>query len=270
MNNQVNRSGYRSWLRTIVPPLLVATCTVALWQGLIWWTDLPRFILPSPRDVWEAAQRERAVLGKAMLITGSVSVIGLATAVTVGSLLAIIFSQSRSFRLALYPYVLFLQTVPIVAIAPLLIIWCGYETRTVVIITTIISVFPIVSNVTAGLLALDANHSDLFRLYGAGRWTTLWRLRIPNAIGHLALGTRISCGLAVIGTIMGEYFVGTGSQYAGLGSLMSRWQNMQKTDQLMAAVLGATLLGLLIFGFVNLLTATVLRRWTTRVVGTEP
>ena len=169
--------------------------------------------------------------------------------------------RGRMLRTALYPYVLFLQTVPIVAIAPLLVTWSGYGERTVILVAAIIALFPILSNVTAGLLALDANHRDLFRLYRAGRRSTLLRLRLPTAMGHLALGLRISCGLAVIGAIVGEFFVGRGGDSPGLGAVMDRWLAMGKTDALMAAVLLSSLLGLAMFAAVNLLTDRLLGKY---------
>ncbi len=254
-------------LRRGGPALLVASVALLLWQIVIWSGALPTFLFPSPAQVWTAATEHREALMRGALTTGLTSLCGLSIAIFLGSLLAVIFSQSAALRTAFYPYVIFLQTVPIVAIAPLMIIWFGYRPLTVALISAIICFFPIVSNVTAGLLALEPNHRDLFRIYGAGRFTTLWRLQIPNAIGYLALGTRISCGLAVIGTIVGEFFVGSGSQYAGLGSLMSRWQTLQWTDALMAGVCVSTLLGLAMFGSVNLLFATLLKRWTQRVTG---
>jgi NitT/TauT family transport system permease protein len=154
--------------------------------------------------------------------------------------------------------VILLQTVPIVAVAPLLIIWSGYTFRTVVIVTVIVCLFPIVNSVTAGLLAIDRDTSDLFRLYGASRMKRLTRLQIPSAIGQLMLGTKTSSGLAVIGAIVAEFFVGNGTSYDGLGTLMTGWQALTKTDALIASAI----LGLALFGSVQLVSATLLRRWT--------
>jgi len=154
-----------------------------------------------------------------------------------------------------------LQTVPIVAIAPLLIIWSGYQQRTVILVATIISLFPIVSNVTEGLTTLDENLQDLFRLYGASRWSLLMKLRLPSAVRGLVQGMRISSGLAVLGAIVGEFFVGNGSAQDGLGTLMTGWQAQQKTAALIAAVLASTLLGVLMFWMINVLAASALSKW---------
>ncbi|NDC53189.1 MAG: ABC transporter permease [Planctomycetia bacterium] len=244
-----------------LPAVAVAVGVVAFWQfGVAHW-QVPAYLLPSPAAVATAGWEKRATLLHAVWVTARAAVVGLTAAAVVGTLLAILFSQSRIIRTALYPYVLFLQTVPIVAIAPLLITWSGYGERTVILVSAIIALFPILSNVTAGLLALDPNHRDLFRLYRAGRWPTLLRLRLPTAMGHLALGLRISCGLAVIGAIVGEFFVGRGSDFPGLGAVMDRWLAMGKTDALIAAVLLSSLLGLAMFAAVNLVTDRLLHHY---------
>ena len=244
-----------------MPAAAVAVGVVAFWQFAVGHWQVPAYLLPSPLQVATALWDKRDTLVHAVWVTARASLAGLTAAAIVGTLLAILFSQSRVIRTALYPYVVFLQTVPIVAIAPLLITWSGYGERTVILVSAIIALFPILSNVTAGLLALDANHRDLFRLYRAGRWPTLVRLRLPTAMGHLALGLRISCGLAVIGAIVGEFFVGRGGDSPGLGAVMDRWLAMGKTDALMAAVLLSSLLGLLMFTVVGLLTNRLLGRY---------
>jgi len=243
------------------PALATAVAVVALWQFSVGHWQIPAYLLPSPAQVATAAWEKRVALVHAFGVTARGAVAGLAGAAAVGTALAILFSQSRMLRMAVYPYVVFLQTVPIVAIAPLLVTWSGYGERTVILVSAIIALFPILSNVTAGLLALDANHRDLFRLYRAGRVPTLVRLRLPTAMGHLAQGLKISCGLAVIGTIVGEFFVGRGGDSPGLGAVMDRWLAMGKTDALIAAVLLSSLLGLAMFTAVSLVTDRLLRRY---------
>ncbi len=129
-----------------------------------------------------------------LLVTGSAALCALVASVVLGSIVAMVFSQSPRIRVAFQPYVVFLQTVPIVAIAPILIIWFGYRFTTVIMVAVIISLFPIVSNVTAGLTSVDRNLVELFQLGGASRLQTLFKLRIPFAIIHLVLGMRISSG----------------------------------------------------------------------------
>jgi NitT/TauT family transport system permease protein len=134
--------------------------------------------------------------------------------------------------------------------------------RTVVLVSCIISIFPIISNVTSGLLSIDQNQLDLFRMQGATRWQTLLKLRIPSAIPGLVLGLRVSCGLAVIGAIVGELFVASSGSYEGLGMVMNAKQANLKTAELMGTILACTCLGILLFLSVQFLGSVILRRWT--------
>lgn len=234
----------------------------AVWHLVVVGFDLPKILLPTPWQVAQALWLERVALTRGFLSTAAAGCLGLLASSIVGFFVAILFSQSRVLRSAMYPYVVFLQTVPIVAIAPLLIIWSGYHFHTVVLVSAIISFFPIVSNVTAGLLSVPPDLVDLFRLYGAGRLQTLVRLRIPSAINEFVLGLRISVGLAVIGAVVGDFFVGFGlSEYGGLGSMMLLWQNRARTDALIAAVLVSTLLGVVLLLVVNVTARALLHRW---------
>jgi len=250
----------RTRLADWIPVVLVAVATLLLWHLVAWGMDLPRALLPKPIQVWEAARENRDALTKAFFSTGLAAVSGLLAAIATGSLISVAFSQSKRIRLAFFPYVIFLQTVPVVAITPLLIIWSGYRLRTVIIVTVIVCLFPIINNVTAGLTAVDRQWSDLFSLYGSGRGKRLARLQIPAAVPYLVLGAKTSSGLAVIGAIVAEFFVGNGTDYDGLGTLMTKWQGFVRTDALMAAVFASTLLGVLLFGATHLISKTLLRR----------
>lgn len=245
-----------------LPAVFVAGFAIGLWHFIAVSFQLPSALLPRPLAVADAAWANRLTLTKAFFSTGLAATAGLISAIAVGCLIAVIFSQSRRIRMAFFPYVIFLQTVPIVAIAPLLIIWSGYQFRTVVIVTVIVCLFPIVNSVTAGLTAIDKQWSDLFTLYGASRGKRLARLQMPAAVPFLILGAKTSGGLAVIGAIVAEFFVGSGTEYDGLGTLMTHWQGFMKTDALVAAVFASTFLGLLLFGTAELVSATLLRRWT--------
>jgi NitT/TauT family transport system permease protein len=128
-------------------------------------------------------------------------------------------------------------------------------------VTVIVCLFPIVNGVTTGLLSMDRDVRDLFRLYKVGRLRTLRSLQLPSAVGHLVLSTKTSAALAVIGAIVAEFFVGNGTAYDGLGTLMTGWQALAKTDALIAALFCSALLGLALFGMVQLIAATILRRW---------
>ncbi|MEL6104493.1 MAG: ABC transporter permease subunit [Planctomycetota bacterium] len=245
-----------------LPMVIVAVLGLAVWHLTVRMLGLQAVILPAPIDVYHAAIEYRSELITALFSTGAAAAAGLVSAITLGSLIAVAFSQSRQIRIAFFPYVMFLQTVPIVAIAPLLIIWSGYEFRTVVIVTVIICLFPVVNNVTTGLTTIDRQWADLFRLYGTSRLKRLRLLQVPAAIPSLVLGAKTSSGLAVIGAIVADFFVGNGSaDYKGLGTLMTGWIAFSKTAPMIAALFASTLLGLVLFGTVHLIARTQLRRW---------
>lgn len=250
-----------SWT-TFLPTVGLAAAMLTVWQLLIWFGNLPPILLPSPWAVVVAGWENRVELARGAWVTGAAALAGFVASLVIGTLTAALMSQSRMLRLAMYPYVILLQTVPIVAIAPLLVIWSGYEFRTVVLVTLIISLFPIINNVTEGLIAISSDRLDLFRLYGATRMQTLWRLRVPAAISHLMLGAKTSSGLAVIGAIVAEFFVGNGgANYSGLGTLMTGWQSLGRTAPLMAALCVSTFLGVIMFASVQLVSRTILQRW---------
>ena len=270
MNSLLSKTQCKSrnkWL-TYLAPFWVFTVVATFWHFVVVWLQVPSIILPSPIAVMNALWQERVVLLNASWVTLQAAAVGLLCSALFGSLTAVVFSQSSLLRIALYPYVIFLQTVPIVAIAPLLIIWSGNNFRTIVLVATIISIFPVIANVTSGLLSINENLRELFRMQSATRWQMLTKLQIPAAIPQLILGLRISSGLAVIGAIVAEFFVGNSGEYDGLGTIMTSRQANLKTAELIAALMACTCLGILLFASVNLIGATVLRRWT-RVSGFE-
>ncbi|WP_047813605.1 ABC transporter permease [Rhodopirellula islandica] len=259
--SQPTRESGREMAWTIFAVIAVAAMGIAVWHLIVVAFDLPKLLLPTPWQVAEAGWQHRVVLLKSGGTTLWTATVSLVVAVIVGSGVSVLFSQSRLLRRALFPYVVFLQTVPIVAIAPLLVIWSGYEFRTAVIATVIICLFPIVNNVTTGLTSVRPEHDDLLRMYGATRWQKLCRVQLPTAIPFLVLGARVSSGLAVIGAIVAEFFVSNGADYEGLGAVMTGWQARTMTDALMAALAVSTLLGLILFGGVNLLSRLFLKRY---------
>jgi NitT/TauT family transport system permease protein len=162
---------------------------------------------------------------------------------------------------SLYPYAIFLQTVPIVGIAPLVVVWFGFGFQSVVVVALIISLFPIITNVSAGLTTIDRSLLELFEMHGASRWQTLTKLRFPSAVPFLVTGARTSAGLSVVGALVGEMFAGAGLNAVGLGSMIQQLNGQLDTPYLFAAILASTLLGLLIFGAVDLVGSWALGRW---------
>lgn len=246
----------------IVSPVIVFFSVLVAWEFAVRWFEIHKVILPPPRDVLQSFIDERWVLLKGAWITLQAAAAGLFASGLIGFSIALLFSLSSWVRNSFYPYVIFLQTVPIVAIAPLLILWFGNEFRTVVLVASIISIFPVISNVTSGLLSVHENFRDLFKLQSASTLQMLFKLRIPAAIPQLILGLRISCGLAVIGAIIGEFFVGDRGAYEGLGTIITARQANLRTSSMIAAVITCTLLGLVLLLLVQILNKTVFRRWT--------
>ncbi len=251
-----------TWLiQTVLPPLALFALVAGVWQWFVVAYRVKPYLLPSPLAMGTALVHDASLLGSAVLYTGTAALLGFGASLLLGTSIAFAFSQSRILRSSGYPYFIFLQTVPIVAIAPLIVRWCGNGFHSVVLVAAILSLFPILSNATQGLLQIDSNLLDLFRLNNASRWQMLTKLRFPSAVPSICAGARTASGLAVVGAIVGEFFVGYGSKRFGLGYLINSTNDQLQIDRLFAAVLTSTLFGIAIFALVNLASATILRRW---------
>ena len=251
------------WSR-VWPPLLVFTGVLLLWQLLCTALAVPAYLVPTPTRVATAALHNAAPLATGTALTALAALLGLLISLTLGTLIAIAFSQSRFLARSLYPYAIFLQTVPIVAVAPLIVIWFGTGVASVVLVAVIISLFPVITNGTTGLTRVDPTYLELFAMRDATRTQILLKLRLPGAVPYLVTGAKIASGLAVIGAIVGEFFAGYGTAGFGLGYLIVQASGQLKTAELFAAIFACTLLGLLLFAAVSLLGELVLRRWRAR------
>lgn len=247
--------GGARWERWL-PPLASLLALAALAELAIRAFGVSPLLLPAPSAVLAVATSEASTLLGALAQTASAVIVGLGLSALAGVTVAVLLSSSRWVERAFYPYAIFFQVVPIVAIAPLLVIWFGYGLRAVVASAFIVSIFPVIANTLAGLLAVDPALRDLFRLYGASPSATLFRLRLPAALPYLMTGLRIAAGLAVIGAIVGE-FVGGG----GLGVVILGAMRQQRTDLVFAAVGYASLLGLALFAAVSVASRLSLRHW---------
>jgi NitT/TauT family transport system permease protein len=242
-----------------VPPLAALVAAAGLAEVAIRAFHISPLVLPPPSAVATAAFARAPILLPALWITTRSVLVGLALSTAVGVAVAIALSSNRWVERAFYPYAIFFQTVPIVAIAPLLVIWFGYGSPAVVAAAFIVSLFPVIANTLTGLHSVDPDLRDLFRLYRAGWLATLLKLSFPWALPNILTGVRIAAGLAVIGAIVGE-FVGGG----GLGLVVLGAMREQRTDLVFAAVLYASGLGLALFAAVDVVCRLVLRRWQRR------
>ncbi len=250
----------------VAPPMLFSVLVVLAWHGVVTLFDIRPYLLPGPMDVLHAVSVHLPTLIGAAALTAQAALAGFLLSFFVGFLVAVLFSQSRLAERSLYPYAIFLQTVPIVAIAPLIVLWIGHGLAGVVAVSFIISLFPIIANTTAGLTSVDTELLDLFALNEASRWQVLIKLRVPHAVPAMLTGARISCGLSVIGAIVGEFFAGYGTQDFGLGYLIILTNAQTKTPYLFASVLFSTGLGLIFFSAVAALSSKTLDRWGGRDV----
>ena len=245
---------------TVLPPLLTFALVIALWESAVRLLQVPTFLVPPPSAVLAAAWQERGPLSASLATTALGAGLGFALSVTLGTSVGLLFSLSRWLERGLYPYALFLQTVPIVAIAPLLVLWFGPGLRSVCVSAFIVSVFPVIANTLAGLRSVDPRSADLFRLYGASLTDSVLKLRLPTAAPNILTGFKVAAGLAVIGTIVGEFVAGFAEGSAGLGITVLAAYRQLRTDLLFAAVLLAALLGLSLFALVSAISAWILRR----------
>ena len=245
----------------VLPPLILFALVLLVWEGAVRAFAIKPYLLPGPALVGQAIQRDFDKYVQAVRFTGLAALCGLGASLLIGTTVALIFSQSKWIRNSGYPYAIFLQTVPIVAIAPLIVHWCGRGFGSIVLTACIISLFPIIANATAGLINIDPDLLDLFRLNTASRWQVLWKLRFPSAIPALCTGVRTSAGMAVVGSIVGEFFAGYGGKRFGLGYLILFASDQARMADLFACVFASTLLGVTIFTAVTLITSAILRRW---------
>ena len=242
--------------KNILPPLIPFVVLTLAGEWIVRAGIVPSYLLPTPTAIFRAIIDNRIELAQAMLKTSGSAFAGFTLSTVIGIAIAVLLSSSRWVQRAFYPYAVFFQTVPIIAIAPLLVIWFGYGMRTVIASAFVVSIFPVIANTLNGILSTDPALRDLFRLYDASAFDTLTKLRFPAALPQILTGLRISSGLAVIGAIVGEFIGGD-----GIGSVIDVARTQQRVDKVFAAVLMASLLGLLLFGIINLVSALTLRRW---------
>jgi NitT/TauT family transport system permease protein len=251
-------------------PLAFGVLVLALWEGLVAAYNVPRFVLPPPSAIWEALFADFPSLWDSLWVTLRITLMAFAVALVSGVALAVLFSQSRIVELMLYPYAVILQVTPVVAIAPLIIIWVGFEriNLALLILAWIVAFFPILSNTTLGLRSADHNLIDLFRLYGASNWQILWRLRLPSALPYLLGGMKTSGGLALIGTVVAEYGAGSGTA-TGLAWRILEAGNRLQIPRMFAALILLAALGIAIFFALTLIEYLALKNWHESAVSKE-
>lgn len=250
----------KSWLA--VNSVAVFALLVMAWDRIAVWGGVPPYILPRPWSVVEVVRDRFPSLLNSLWITTLEAAGGLIASILVGMLVAMIFAQWRALRQLVYPYTILLQTVPIVAIAPLIINWVGAGITAVMVVTFIICLAPIIANATQGLISVDENLLQLFTMHSARPAQVLLKLRLPYALPHLLTGIRIAAGISVIGGLTGELFAGsTRVGEGGLGYAIIYASNQMETSYLFALVLAATVLGFAFFFVVMFVEWLLLHNW---------
>jgi NitT/TauT family transport system permease protein len=242
-----------AWPR-ILMPILIGALSLGAWEWAVRAYEVPHYILPAPSLIWATLLRDWSSLSVSLWITLQITFAALAVAAALGLLLAVLFAQSKWIELSLFPYAVVLQVTPIVAIAPLIIIWVDDIRFALLICAWIVAFFPILSNTTLGLNSVDHNLVDLFRLYRASRLQALFFLRLPAAMPYFLAGLRISGGLA-------EFVAGTGGRASGLAYRILEAGYQLQIPRMFAALFLICVTGIAIFLVLGLVQNLALRHW---------
>ena len=272
----MNRSGIpvdpsersQRWLRVVLPALIGGLALVG-WDLIVRINNIPHYILPGPMRVAAAMVNDWSTLWPALLVTLRITFMALAVAVIGGVGLALLFAQSKWIEISFFPYAVVLQVTPIIAVAPLILIYVDNTHIALLICAWIVAFFPILSNTTLGLNSADHNLLDLFKLYGASRWQVLRYLRVPSALPYFLGGLRIAGGLSLIGAVVAEFTAGTAGRGSGLAYRILETGYRLNIPLMFAALALITLTGVMIFVLFTLLSHVLLHKWHESAVKRE-
>ncbi|CAM4353986.1 ABC transporter permease [Kerstersia similis] len=251
----------------IAYPVAVGVVLLVIWQACVSALELPPYLVPSPLLMAGTLITNWQSLGMALLVTLKITVLAFIVATIAGVLISFLFVQSRAIETALFPYAVLLQVTPVVAVAPLIIIWVKDSTLSMVICATLVALFPIIANTTLGLRSIDPDLASFFKLNRATRLQSLIRLRIPSALPYFFGGLRISSGLALIGAVVAEFVAGTGGTGSGLAYQILQAGYQLDIPRMFAALFLISLTGVALFGAMAWLSNRVLKAWHTSEQG---
>jgi NitT/TauT family transport system permease protein len=263
------RAGRFPRLGRIAAPFAVGAVLLAIWELVVRINAIPPYILPGPLAIAESLWTDGPSLLGSLLVTLRVTLAALVAAVILGGAIAVLFSFSRILELSLFPYAVILQVTPIVAIAPLIIIWVREPFLALLVCAWIVAFFPIVANTTVGLNSADRNLLALFQLYGASRGQVLRYLKLPTALPYFLTGLRISGGLALIGAVVAEFVAGTGGAETGLAFRILEAGYRLAIPRLFAALFLLSLTGIVIYLVLDFLSRLLLRHWHESAIEEE-
>ncbi|MEO8667115.1 MAG: ABC transporter permease [Bauldia sp.] len=253
----------------IVIPVAMLLLLLAVWQVYVTLAEVPHYILPSPIRIAQSLATDWPILGRALLITLQTTLMALVLALVGGVVLSVLLVQSKWIELAFFPYAVILQVTPIVAIAPLILIYTQTTQQALLICAFLVAFFPVLSNTTQGLKSTDHNLLNLFELYKASRWQTLIYLKLPNSLPFFLAGLRIAGGLALIAAVVAEFAAGTAGGNAGLAFRLLESQFRLNIPRLFAALFLLSMTGVVIYAVTSFISYMLLRKWHESAVRRE-
>jgi len=252
----------------ILLPVFVLAAGLAVWEAVVHINDIQPYVLPGPSTVFQTLVGDWPVLSQSLGVTLLTTLEGFIAASVGGVALALLFNQSKWLEYSLFPYAVILQVTPVIAIAPLLLIYLQQDTA-VVVCAWIVAFFPVLSNTTLGLNSVDRNLAGLFQLYGASRLQTLRFLKLPAALPYIMGGLRIAGGLSLIGAVVAEIAAGSAGAGSGLAFRIAESGYRLNIPRMFAALLLLSAAGIVIYGLLALISHLVLRRWHESALGKE-
>jgi NitT/TauT family transport system permease protein len=266
--DQTRAEGTALRLIRIVLPVVVLAAGAALWELVVRVNEIPAYVLPGPHAVFKTLVQDWPVLSQSLLTTLVTTLEGFVAAGIGGIVLAVLFNQSKWLEYSLFPYAVILQVTPVIAIAPLLLIYLPQQTA-VIVCAWIVAFFPVLSNATLGLNSVDRNLAGLFQLYGASRLQTLRYLKLPTALPSILAGLRIAGGLSLIGAVVAEIAAGSAGAGSGLAYRIAESGYRLNIPRMFAALLLLSVAGVVIYGLLALASYLMLRRWHESALGKE-
>src|SRR5437660_4880761 len=257
----------RDFVRYLLPVVVLAA-GIAMWELVVRLNDIQPYVLPGPSTVFRTLVSDWQVLSESLGVTLLTTLEGFVAASVGGIAIALLFNQSKWLEYSLFPYAVILQVTPVIAIAPLLLIYLPQQTA-VIACAWIVGFFPVLSNTTLGLNSVDRNLAGLFRLYGASRMQTLRYLKLPSALPFMLGGLRIAGGLSLIGAVVAEIAAGSAGAGSGLAYRIAESGYRLNIPRMFAALLLLSAAGIVIFMALSLISHVMLRRWHESALGKE-
>lgn len=261
LNIEQDRRARRERILRIVMPAFAIVIALGIWEGLVRYYQVPHYLIPAPSLVAETLIKDGPSLLASMWFTVKLTLISLACAIVGGVLLGMVFALSRPIEMAFFPFAVILQVTPVIAIAPLILIYVRDTFSALLICAWIVAFFPILSNMVIGLRSADHNLRDLFKLYRATPWQRLRYLLAPSALPYFMAALKIAGGLSLIGAVVAEFVAGTAGQSTGLASRILESSFRNEIPRMFAALFLVSLLGIVIFLVTSWLSRLVLGRW---------